>query len=297
MFEAMKLLFWFAVWAGRPFGGLRPRRIVHLLAQRAYGNVLPNENDFRWYRDKWGNRLLLHPHYFLDYHIIAFGAYDAELHRFIRRLIQPGMVCLDAGANIGCVAVHLANLVGPTGHIFAFEPVPQLFDRLRQNVQRLHLRDVVSLYQTALSRETGWATLKAANAYEPNQGMGSLQNTDHPKLRTEIRVPTLTLDEFSESAELTRMDLIKLDTQGAEAWIIEGGYKTLQRFQPDLLMEVSSYNLRSFERSGRGLVEMVEKLGYTCYTLGRRGTFDHLVRAVDLAVDPDIDNLYCRYNA
>jgi hypothetical protein len=80
--KSARLLFWCLALAGRPFGGVRPRRLIHWLGSVAFTRA-PHESEFRWFRDRWKNRLLLHPYFFLDRQIIAFGAYDYPLHTFI----------------------------------------------------------------------------------------------------------------------------------------------------------------------------------------------------------------------
>ena len=80
---------------GRPFGGLRPRRLHHILARRAFAAF--REQDFGWYRDRWGSELRLNPYYLIDRDIIALGVYDAGLHAVIEQRVRPGDVCLDLG--------------------------------------------------------------------------------------------------------------------------------------------------------------------------------------------------------
>ena len=290
----LKFLFWIVAWGGRPFGGIRPRRIVHWLARKAYGEAKPDPKDFRSFRDSDGNQLLLHPHYFIDYQVIAFGVYDARLRRFLKRVVKPGMTCLDVGANIGCVTTQLSRLVGPSGRVFGFEPVPHLFQRLKENIALNAFDRVASLHQMALSRETGQATIKAAQEDCDNQGMASLRNTDHPHLRRALEIQTITLDQFVREKHLDRIDLIKMDVQGAEPWVIEGGASTLRRLHPHLLLEVSPYDLRSFGKTATDLLRMLEALGYESYCLKENGGLGKRVLAATTVGDFAADDIYCR---
>jgi FkbM family methyltransferase len=290
----LKFLFWIAVYSGRPFGGIRPRRIVHWLARKAYGDAKPGPKDFRPFRDRDGNQLLLHPHYFIDYQVIAFGVYDAKLRCFLKRFVKPGMTCLDVGANIGCVTVLLSRLVGPSGRVFGFEPVPHLFERLRKNIGLNEFSANTSPHQLALSRQRGQATIKVAQQDYDNQGMASLRNTDHPQLATELVIHTDTLDEFARDNNIDHIDLLKMDVQGAEAWLIEGGASTLRRLHPHLLLEVSPYDIRSFGKTATDLLQMIEVLGYECYCLEENGELGKRVLATTTAGDFAADDLYCR---
>lgn len=290
----LKLLFWVAAYSGRRVGGIRPRRIVHWLARKAYGDVKPGPRGFRPFRDRDGNRLLLHPHYFIDYQVIAFGVYDTKLNRFLKRAVMPSMTCLDVGANIGCVTIHLSKLVGPLGRVFAFEPVPHLFERLRENIALNDFGRIAFPHQMALSKEAGHATIKAAQENCDNQGMASLRNTDHPRLTNAIQIQTTTLDAFVRDNNIEHIDLIKMDVQGAEAWVVEGGTNTLRRLKPELLLEVSPYDLRSFGKTSADLLQLVESLGYECFQLRVCGRVGDLVRAANTGSDFAADDLYCR---
>lgn len=289
----LKLLFWASVWVGRPVGGLRPRRIVHWLARKAYGGAKPERRAFRVWRDRYGNRLWLHPHYFIDYQVIAFGAYDAPLHRLLKQVVKPGMVCLDVGANIGCVTTHLGRLVAPSGMVFGFEPVPHLFQRLSGNVAASGCAPNTSLHDLALSRECGATTIRVADQDCDNQGMGSLRNTDHPELKATLHIRTVTLDQFVRDRRLKRLDLIKMDVQGAEPWVIEGSVETLRRFHPRLLLEVSPYDLHSFGKTPADLLGTLEALGYEFHRVERSGRIGVRLPGSSLPSDFSTDNLYC----
>jgi FkbM family methyltransferase len=255
-------MFWTLVWAGRPFGGLRPRRFTNLVAVRAYGDCRPEPSDFRWYRDKYGLEFSLHPHYLIDSQIITFGFTEESINNYIDRSIKPGMVCLDVGANIGIMSAHLAKKVRPDGVVHCFEPVPHIHRRLRQNIERNNLQGVARLHHVALSDKAGDITMRIADENLPNQGMGSLVSDQLEELVNAITIKSTTLDDFAENEKLDRLDFIKIDIQGAEPLFLEGGRKTIARFKPILLMEISPVDLAGIGLNSIDLLEKVESLGY-----------------------------------
>src|SRR5688500_18227880 len=107
---------------GRPFGGIRPFRIMNWLRKTAWREP-PVSSHFKWITDAWGCSMKLHPYYLIDHHIIAQGTYDKPLHRCIQRSVRPGMTVFDVGANIGSVALHLSRCAGSSGMVVCFEPV------------------------------------------------------------------------------------------------------------------------------------------------------------------------------
>ena len=259
-----RILFWTLVSVGRPFGGLRPRRITNWVAVRAYGDCTPEPSDFRWYRDKYGLEFYLHPHYIIDSQIITFGYLfvDEAINNYIERNVKPGMVCLDVGANMGVMSAHLAKKVGPGGVVHCFEPVPHLHRRLRQNIERNNLQGVAHLHHVALSDKAGDMTMRIADENLPNQGIGSLVSDQLTELVNAITIKSTTLDDFAEKENLDRIDFIKIDIQGAEPFFLEGGRKTIAQFKPILLMEISPEDLAGAGLTSIDLLETVESLGY-----------------------------------
>jgi len=265
------IMFWFLAWVGRPFGGIRPRRIMHWLANKAYGKFKPQSSDYRWYRDRYGMEFLLHPHFLMDYEIIVFGTYDIKINSYIEKYIKQGMVCLDVGANIGVMSVHLAKKVGPTGLVHCIEPVPHLFHRLQVHVERNKLQTTARLHQIALSDKTGTLPIMIADEYLPNQGMSSITNKHHSQLINDLTIESMTLDAFSDKEILDRLDFVKLDIQGAEPFFLQGGMITLNKFKPTLMIEISPDDLSECGITPKDLLIQIESIGYKIFEITKSG--------------------------
>jgi FkbM family methyltransferase len=272
---------------GRPLGGIRPRRMYHWLARRAF-----EKPAYRWYRNRWGCELYLSPYYHIDRCIIAFGTYERALHDFLEHNVRPGMVCIDIGANLGEVAMHMARKTGSSGRVLAFEPIAPVRARLEQHVEQNGLGEVVSVESLALSDGEGRVTMSYATAAEPNQGMGSMANIANAHTSLRIEVLTQSLDALVAARGLPRIDLIKIDVQGAEPLVLAGARETLARFSPDLVIEVSPEDLRFSGTDSRALCASVEALGYSLFELRNAGALRSL-RAAELAPDFAADNVYC----
>ena len=272
---------------GRPVGGIRPRRIYNWLGRRAF--ITP---EFEWYRNVWDCELWLSPYYALDRSIIAFGSYDMELHLFLDRTVGSGMTCMDIGANIGEVTLHLAKKVAPNGRVYAFEPVAPLYTRLKKNVIKNGLDGVVSLHQTAISNQTGWAVMSYADETKENQGMGSLVNLENQVTKLSQETSTITLDDFVKEHDIKNIDLMKIDIQGAEGHLLEGGQDLFNRLSPDLLIEISPTDLSCAGLNSRGLCRMIENYGYHIYTI-KGGSVERLVYADRVSADFSSSNVFC----
>src|SRR5205823_143519 len=78
-------------------------------------------------------------------HILKTGCYEHDTFHFLCRILRPGMVFLDIGANIGQYTLLASQRVGPVGDVHAFEPHPTLFDVLVRNVDRNRCRNVTTV--------------------------------------------------------------------------------------------------------------------------------------------------------
>jgi len=276
---------------GAPLGGVRPRRMYHWLAHAAYDRP-PGAEAFRWHRDRWGFRFQLHPYYFIDRSILAFGGYDLPLLRFLHGRLRPGQVCLDVGANLGQVSVHMGALVRPGGRVLSFEPLPHVRERLVRHVAENGLAQVVEVHPLALADRTGTATFHFAERAVDNQGMGSLVMDEHPSLALRCEVRTMRLDDFVAERRIERIDWIKIDIQGAEPLFLEGARATLERDAPDLLVEVDADDLRAAGSTSRELLAQLDRLGYRAFEL-RRGRAGPAIDPRSVAPDFAADNVYC----
>lgn len=280
-------LFWLACAIGRPIGGLRPRRIYQWLARRAFPAP-----EFSWFRNKWGCELRLAPFYHLDCEVISQGTYDSVMQACLERLVRPGMVCMDVGANIGEVALHLARKVQPGGEVHAFEPAPPVLERLKENVDRNAMQETVRVWPVALCDSTGRARFSFAEPATCNQGMGSLVNRSNRVVGPETEVETWSLDDFVKAHGIGRVDFMKVDIQGAEWLLLQGGRKFFSEVGPDLLIEVSDPDLRCGGHGGRELCQSLESLGYSLHELHRTGVGRRL-EAASLPDDFSTGNLFC----
>ncbi len=283
--------FRFLSFVGRPFGGVRPRRIYSWLARRAF--TAPH---FNWVRNRWGHELFLSPYYFLDRAIIFGGTYSADVHLLFERIIRPGMVCMDIGANIGEMSLHLAKLVGPDGAVYAFEPVVPLFDRLKLNVERNGLDGIVRCFKLAVSNKSGYLPLRYADSSKENQGMASLVDDVPSVLNLCDETRTVTLDDFIREHELDRIDFIKADIQGAEVYMLEGGSTCFGNLCPDVLMEIAPSCLKKIGKTAHDLMAQVNSYGYDTFTIKKGRIKQRIGISEELQTDRGT-NVFCTTKA
>jgi FkbM family methyltransferase len=181
-------------------------------------------------RTVWGGRLLLPgDDLSLMPELVARGTYDVPFTTFVQREIRPGDTVVDVGANVGLFTLLLGYQVWEFGRVIAYEANPRHVELLRDNVSTNWLSDRIEIVPRAAGAETGRLTLLAPQRF----GMlSSVQPVEH-LLVTEDRRDTVERVEVEVEplddrlAGLERIDLIKIDVEGAEEQVFAGMERTL----------------------------------------------------------------------
>lgn len=195
--------------------------------------------------------------------------FEDEL-RFLRHWLRPGQRVVDIGANHGVYSLCCARAVGPHGKVWAFEPAPATADRLAASAE-LNGLSQVHIERSAVSGTEGRALLAvgahselnelmrpAAPAVDATAGEAVLA----PTAAQSVDVALVTLDDSARRLGWEHIDLLKIDAEGEEAAILDGGEHFLTQQSPLVMFEV---------RAGRDLhlhlVGRFAQLGYACYRL------------------------------
>jgi len=164
--------------------------------------------------------------------VYVFGdSLEPELYS-LQHFLGPGQVFVDVGANVGVFTVKAAKEVGSEGLVIAIEPFVETAFRLSQNVQANAYRNV-RVRNFCIGRNTGHARLHL-NKNKPNS-FSLVPRGDAES----ISVLSVSLDDLCRWENLERLDYLKIDAEGAEAAVLEGGQETLSRFRPIVQVEVT----------------------------------------------------------
>jgi len=275
----------------RRVGGLRPGRIFDGIGRRAYPAYA--ESDWNWYEATDRLQFRLNPYYHIDRQVVRLGSYEASLTTFMRRTIHPGMTTIDAGANFGYFTVLMAQRVGPTGRVHAFEPLSHLRRRCAENLARNALADRVTLHHEALGDRDAELTFSFAAPEASNQGMGSLKLSSHPMLAEHQTVPVRQLDSLASDLALERLDFLKADIQGAEIDMLAGAAETIREFRPMMVLEFSPPEQAAAGRTCVDLADAVIGLGYELHALRDDGTMGERLDRRAFEDSSPSDNVVC----
>lgn len=190
-------------------------------------------------------------------HEISHGRHLTEGESvYLPHVVRPGDVVWDIGANVGEYTFQLSRLVGPAGHVHAFEPMAYNFGTLAALIKRARLSNV-SAHQIALSDSCGTGRMRMPAVIEHSLGRFAESGET---------VSVRTVDDLIQSG-LPVPTFVKCDVEGNGPQVIAGAANLIRERRPLWLMEVwNSDEIRH-----------MEALGYDCYRYPVRGGGVHLV--------------------
>ena len=194
---------------------------------------------------------------------MAMGRYEEKTTQLVQRLIKPGMVVIDVGAHVGYYTLLAAQRVGPTGKVYTFEPEPDNHALLLKNIELNGYRNVVATRE-AVSHRVGSSTLYLTGL---DNGRHSMYHNGLPE-RGSVVVETTTLDSFLESQGWPRVDLVKIDVEGAEMSVLTGMDRLLREYDDlKMILEFNPSLLKSGGINPMGLLEKPVSLGLKVYCI------------------------------
>lgn len=196
------------------------------------------------------------------------GRYEVEERKFVADYLNEGMVFFDIGANLGIYTLIGARRVGHNGQVHSFEPAPSEFRRLMTNVRVNRLENVVC-NQLAVAERCGRRDFYVCGGH-----WGSFSGFGLPAVRARVRkidVQSTTLDEYVAQQALSRLDLVKVDVEGAELFVLEGGASRVWlRFRPIVLCELNDKRTRPLGLRAAGATEFLRRFGYAWFEFDRQ---------------------------
>lgn len=196
---------------------------------------------------------------------------ELQLQQLIQDRLRSGDTFVDIGANFGLHALLGAQLVGSTGRVIAFEPVPRNINLLQRHVRLNHFDGVIEIVDGAVSDSN-------AESIALSIPVGEVAVT--AALSTAGSMGTLTvrnyrLDDF-DFGTAEKIRLIKIDVEGAEIFVLKGAQKFLRDHNPFVAVEIHPKDLAHFGSSPEQIFSLMSDLGYTAKQLSGEhadGTF------------------------
>ena len=229
---------------------------------RAFYNICPWINDFAIVR-AWNDRFSIAVDlldFEVPHHTLPLSTGSNDESRLLQSLFPPGGTFFDVGANYGFYALMASHIGGPKSNVCAFEPQPRLSEALRRSKQANQFGQL-RLFEMALGAQDGTADFFIPDT---GSGVGSVLR-EHASQTRPVRQTTVTiatLDSVFSKENLCRLDVIKIDVEGAELAVLKGARETLGRLHPFVWFEMNPSAQSAAGHDQEDIYALLESLGY-----------------------------------
>jgi FkbM family methyltransferase len=195
-----------------------------------------------------------------------FGSYGLLIIAAMKRLMKPGGIFVDVGANIGYLSAVAAGIVGKQGQVHCFEPVPKYFQRLERLVE-LNPEHCITVNSEATGEAAGDCTIYVTRESGQNTMVPAYKSG--PEIISTLKVPVVRLDSYLAERKIGSFSLLKIDAEGFELPVLKGLRNFLEhsKKRPPIICEIAP---RAYSLMGRSISELsdyMESYGYQAYDL------------------------------
>lgn len=199
-------------------------------------------------------------------------AWDMDTIRFFHEqsLEYKHPFMLDIGANTGTFC--LLPKINPDIKGIAFEPTPDIYEILKKNILLNNIQNKMKTMPIALSDKKGVATLKYPRSGK-DSGFACLGKPLRFNDWIEVEVPTDTLDNIALQQKIEKVDLIKIDTEGCELFVLKGGEGLIREYYPGILAEFYEQNTLQFGYHADQIKDLLFSWGYSCKQISKEDVY------------------------
>jgi len=200
----------------------------------------------------------------IDLSLYLFGNFQKHITRNKLINIPDDSIIFDVGANIGSISIPLAYQYAK-GHVYSFEPTHSAFNKLKRNIEINAdlIGETITPVQTFVSTSSETSTRLAAYSSWPiTNNVNGTQHPVHLGILKDATDRQISLDSFVDENNITRLDLLKIDTDGYELDVFTGAVNCMAALKPIIIFELTTYLLEERKISFSEYEDILLPLGY-----------------------------------
>lgn len=203
---------------------------------------------------------------FEQQHLVRFKkSFEYQTLEWVVRNLKTDSVFVDVGANIGLFSI-VGSRFNENGKVLAFEPTAETFQTLRRNVELNKCQNAV-LYQIALADRI--MPVVMVNPKSSSYGDAFNRIKEARDIENEKTIWTTTFDQFVDTNEIDRIDILKVDIEGAELLFFKGAEKSLKKWKPKIIFEANEAHTQNFDYKIIDLLIYLHSLNYSLTQLNQ----------------------------
>lgn len=191
---------------------------------------------------------------------LYLNGFEKEIIEYYSKLLKKGDVVLDVGANIGIYSLIAGKKIGAKGKVYGFEPADIAFEKFQYHIDLNGLKNIVPI-KSGVSNYTGKSEFNICE----DDAFNSLGDKPLKEIISKKTIDIVSIDDFVLHNNINKVDIIKVDTEGAEFLVFEGAKKTLQKDKPSLFFEYNPEAIEGFDNDSINLINLLRAFGYSLY--------------------------------
>ncbi|HYL87070.1 MAG TPA: FkbM family methyltransferase [Candidatus Angelobacter sp.] len=202
-------------------------------------------------------------------HELIYNEFEKMEMGFVKKLLRRDMTVVDVGAHHGLYTLLASKCVGWDGQVVAIEPSPRECRRLEKHL-RLNRCANVELVNCAVGEDPGETDLYVVEGR--SDWCNSLRPPETKEPVRTMRVVVRRLDDILEGLDITKVDFVKLDVEGAELPTLYGAMKLLNRkSRPAMLVEVRDTRTKPWGYAAREILQFLMRMDYQWFAIAAKG--------------------------
>lgn len=197
-------------------------------------------------------------------HIASGFPYEKDLINAALRYMKSQAVVFDIGANIGLITLALAS-IKPDSLFHCFEPSPYPCRMFRESIKRNLLGSRIFLNNLGVYKKPG-RLMFYTHGIKDSSGDG-IRDTGRAGVAIPIEINVISIDKYVEGKNIKRLDLMKIDVEGGELFVLQGAYKTIQNYTPVIFFEATDKNLAAYNLKLKDLFHFFRRRKYGVHNL------------------------------
>jgi FkbM family methyltransferase len=261
------------------------RRIYNKLVRRIKKNYisLTNKKEIV-YKTRFGFKILLDLSKEVDRNIYL-NDFENNTIDFFKKSLKKGMTVFDIGANIGIYSLIASNKIKKEGKVFSFEPSDWAYKRLLHNIKFSKYSNII-INNTGIADNTGELKFYVCE----DDAYNSIGNTPMKNIIGVNTINVFSLDDYVSMNNIKKVDIIKVDTEGAEFLVFKGAEKTLKKHAPIIFFEYNPHAVKGFNYSSLDAINLIKSHGYRCYEFVENELVeikDNIIKSFDIIASKD----------
>lgn len=184
---------------------------------------------------------------------------ESNIFTFLLKNLNKNSVFFEVGPNSGYFSL-LASTIIKTGTIRAFEPAPQPYENFKKSISLNNIKNI-KLSNVCVGNRNGVAEFYVSF----HSDVSGLKETPYQKGNKIIKSKMITLDNYCKENKIRKIDIVKIDTEGAEKNIIFSSGNVIKKFHPKMIIEFCNKTAKSYGYHPNEIYDFLTKLGYVAH--------------------------------